>query len=212
LSVTLENGVHVQGTKVNRAIVQRIISQIEKPQPPITHSEKYGDEENPNDPDYIEALAIYHSTVYKVATDTMVKLGAEVMRPLPKNFPDWDSDEWVDKLIETGLRFYRNPDNVKRHGEIDISTDARRAAVWTEIVVIGSCNTSALVQEIMRANGTVEREVMEAAAWLKSYRPRTGDTNAAAAEPDTDRDRDRDKPTRIDTPVRGTRSRATRAR
>jgi len=211
LSVTLENGVHVQGTKVNRAVVQRIISQIQKPEPPIIHTEKYGDEENPNDPDYLESLAIYHSTVYKVATDTMVKLGTKVLRPLPKGFPDW-TDDWDRDPIMEGLQFYRDPDKVRRRNDIDISTDEKREAVWMELVVIGSVPTAELVTEIMQANGTVEREVMEAAAWLKSYRARTGDTNAPAKEPDTDGDSSGDKPTRIGSRVRGTRGSAPRAR
>jgi len=211
LSVTLENGVHVQGTKVNRAIVQRIIAQIEKPEPPVIHTEKYGDEENPNDPDYLEALAIYHSTVYKVATDTMVRLGAKVLRPLPKGFPDWDDDSWINDPVMAGLTFYRDPSKVRRRHDIDISTDEKREAVWMEMVVIGSVPTAQLVTEIMQANGTIEREVMEAAAWLKSYRTRTGDTNAPAAEPDTDGDSSRRKPTRISPAVRGTRGGAARA-
>ena len=94
-----KNVIEVEGVKlrirpVSALLIQEITSHIKDPRPPIQpNPDKDGRmEENPFDPEYLEAVKVANTQRALATSDTMVMFGLELMNGLP-------SDEtWIKKL------------------------------------------------------------------------------------------------------------------
>lgn len=105
--VTLSSGAQVRAKRVPDNLVLTLHRQNPAPKPPIVEIREEGRrprrEENPNDPDYVQALETYQLEIANKMTDLILLAGMEVVN-LPKGMDEYDAEgEWVEELEAMGL-------------------------------------------------------------------------------------------------------------
>ena len=90
---TLRNGVRVKVFPVSATLIDEVVSRVEDPEVPIFHNpDKDRDEPNPNDPQYLKALAKADKQRGIAAMDAMVMFGVQVVDGIPA------PETWLTKL------------------------------------------------------------------------------------------------------------------
>jgi hypothetical protein len=163
-----ENGVVLKLKKVSRFVIVDMGRKIPVPKIPVVYIEDKGrNEENPNDPDYIEAL---NEANYKRAMATVtasLTLGTEIVS-LPEGMPGPDDDEWFSVLEAL---------------DIDVPKDNKRLrySAWLKYIALDDNSFNDLIQLVFKFSGlTTEQEV---AAAQNGFR---GETTWAADIPVSD--------------------------
>ena len=101
--ITLSTGVVLKVKPVPKHFIFTVTSKFEKPKVPVYFNEKKGrEEENPNDPDYAEAVEMYVADIAAAAIDVVILRGTEIIS-VPKDFPDHNSKEWKEEMAILGL-------------------------------------------------------------------------------------------------------------
>ena len=95
--VTLPNGVKLKLQKSPPFALQQAVANLEPPKVPIWKSPKGRDEENPNDPDYIKALAQYQGQTGQAALNALFLFGVEVVS-VPSGMQTIEDTTWSDEL------------------------------------------------------------------------------------------------------------------
>lgn len=170
-SVILENGVKIRTTAVPSAIVRNLIAQVKRPSPPIVTLRDGSQEENPNDPGYLDELGAYHGMVVMANMRAAANHGTEPVA-WPPGFPTWDSDEWVEDFESSGVLFHKEAGVPAPIGHIDISTPHRRKFQWKIMVAIGSCSIVEIFHQVVRKSATIEAEVAEAQRFFQNRKER----------------------------------------
>lgn len=178
-TIILENGVKIRTKAVSSAVLRGVLGQLKEPKVPTFKLDDGSDEENPNDPDYREAMDTFAMAVIGGASRAWVQLGTEVLA-WPAGFPTWDSDEWVEEFESVGIAFHRNAQETAPDGVIDISTERRRKFQWKSMVVLNGIDLAKVWPQVMRKNGTQEAEVLAAMKWFQARKERTGPAESAA--------------------------------
>jgi hypothetical protein len=102
---TLSTGVRVRLQQVSLDTLDRAMRKLAKPEVPMWFNEDKGREEpNPNDPDYLAAVAQYNVDQYRVSRDIFVLFGMELVDGMPAD------DSWLRRLRL-----------LERLGDIDLS-------------------------------------------------------------------------------------------
>lgn len=159
---------------VPQSALTRIIEQLDKPVVPKFQLPDGTWEENPNDPDYINAMDIYATDVMSAVQSAYTQLGTEVVG-IPDNIPPADSDDWIEELEYAGLHFYRGAEGeTLGKSDVDISTPFKRKAEWKRLVALNGAPTRELISGIAQLSGTLEAEVIRAYAWFQARIKRGG--------------------------------------
>jgi len=148
--LVLSTGVKIRILAVSPVLMSDIVGEAMKyrPKPPTNYIESLGrEEENPSDPDYVEALNNWNGMVLLDVNNAYVLKGTEVIE-MPNGFPDSDDPSFLDDM-----RILNRP----------IDTPRQRYLAWIKYVAapLGE-DTAAIVREVGRLTGVSEVEVEEA--------------------------------------------------
>jgi len=148
---TSSNGIVFRFRPVSRLIITDAIRRIKDPKPPLVMDPDKGRmEENPNDPDYVEAVADADYRRGMLAVDVYLSMGTEVVYR-PEELESVESTGWSDDLESFGL-------------EIPARGRARYVA-WVKYYALTDEETNTLTLMAMRHGGaTLEDDVAEALA------------------------------------------------
>jgi len=103
--VRLSSGVRVRVNPVSGWLIEDVTAGIKNPPVPVWHNpDNERDEENPNDPGYLQAISDVRQKRIEAVLDTVVLFGMELVDGMPKD------DMWLQKLRR-----------LERLGHIDLS-------------------------------------------------------------------------------------------
>ena len=157
--LTLTTGVVLRIGDVPAWAFQEIQKQmrLERPKVPVVHIEaKDRDEPNPNDPDYVDAIAAYDAKHTEKLMDMAIMLGTE-MESVPDGFPKPDDEGWTEKLKKLGIAIPDNKD-----------LDARYLS-WVKLCAARTDkDLGSLILACGRNAGVTEEDAAEAAASFSS--------------------------------------------
>lgn len=154
-TVTLGNGVCLRVKKFPPFLIRQAIAQIQKPKPPKIELEGKGEEENPDDPIYKEALEEYELATTEKAIDTMLVAGTEVVSVPDGIYPPDEVDNWAQLLDFLGVTF----DRENKFGLY---------LTWLKLYVLSDpSDMELLMKELASAIGLSEEEVDQA---VESFR------------------------------------------
>lgn len=146
-----ESGIELRLKKVSRFIVTEVGKKILMPKVPVVYIEdKERMEENPNDPDYRQALIAAQNERGALIVTSVVALGTEVAR-LPEGIAGPLDDEWIEVLEGVDL-------------EIDRKNQRLRYAAWLKYIALpDGPEFDALITKVFRFSGlTAEADVKDA--------------------------------------------------
>jgi len=161
-TVTLSTGVVLKIKPFPRTFIFAVTGRIKKPKPPLVFIESKGrEEENPDDPDYQEALEKWAVDVANAGNDVALLRGCEI-ESIPEGLPGPDSKEWKNEMEVYGLPMIKNP--VARY----LSWLKAIAAPLERDIIL-------LLGEIGRLTGVSEADVEDAVALFRRLATRTTD-------------------------------------
>ena len=103
--VTLSTGIRVRIVPVSAQLITECVAQVQRPVVPTWFDPNLErDVENPNHPDYIEALKEHDTLQGRAAMDALVMFGVELVDGVPED------DRWAKKLML-----------MEKYGHIDLS-------------------------------------------------------------------------------------------
>lgn len=101
--ITLSTGVILRGKAVNPITLIRVMASHPRPRPPIVFIKEMGrDMENPDDPNYQEALRSWRMKTNDLTLNALILLGTELVK-VPAKFPKPDDEAWINKYRLLGL-------------------------------------------------------------------------------------------------------------
>lgn len=155
---TSSAGLKLRIKKVSPFIIAEARRKLRAPRVPSVFNEDKGrNEENPNDPDYLEAVQNYQFDASMLAQRVYFILGTEVVS-VPKGMHTYDSPMWADEILAA-------------YDELDIPAEGpRRYHAWLKFYAIPSDEDQGLLlRAILNLGGaTMEADVQQA---QKSFRP-----------------------------------------
>lgn len=147
--ITLSSGVKIRLKPVNQHFIFQVMSKFKPPKVPVIHDKKKGrDEENPNDPDYQNALEQYVADQAQAGNDTCLLRGIDVVET-PKGFMKHDSAQWKEEMEILG-----------------IPTDSERLCYlsWLKAIAIPTHEElNTVLEGIGRLTGVTEADIASAA-------------------------------------------------
>lgn len=168
---TSSTGVKVRLKRVSALIISDAAQKLKAPRPPkVFIDDKGREEENPNDPEYIEEMDRYAYNKGYLAVTVYLTLGVEVLHR-PDEIPAPESTEWSDEISTiTGM-------------EIPATGRARYLA-WLKYIAFTETDVATVTTRIMRLNGVIEEaDVVEA---LESFRNNAGLSTATGVPASTE--------------------------
>lgn len=183
--ITLESGVVLRLKPVSPMMLRSAAKHLERPRPPVVNiPEKGRDEENPNDPDYIRAVAQWSIDVAEAGLSVALMLGTEV-ESVPEGMAGHEDDAWIE-AIEGVDAIVGGTTTIHREGR-------GRYLDWLRLYAIGSETDFFRLSRVLTSGVALSEEEVNAAAasfrGLASWSPVTG---AIAPQPAAVGDNDRD--------------------
>lgn len=100
--VELSTGVVLRVKKVPRQVFADIVADIKAPAVPVAYiPDKGREEENPDDPDYLDKYRTYQARLAKAMSDAVTLLGTDV-ESVPDGFPTDTDRDWLDEMRALG--------------------------------------------------------------------------------------------------------------
>jgi hypothetical protein len=138
----LTTGIKARLVPVGASLIDDVVAQVKNPKVPVFFDEKKGrEEENPNDPDYIQACTDATRQRNMAAMDAMILFGMILVDPLPEDNIWLQKLQWLQKRSVLNLDEYNLEDKFdleflyKRYiacGTIDLITLGRKAGLNKE--------------------------------------------------------------------------------
>jgi len=117
---TTSTGVTLKVTQPKTRIIYNLYAQNPAPKPPkivIEEGGKKREEENVNDPDYVEAEATYRTRIYESYIKIIILTSTEIVS-LPQGMLSFDEDkDWQDELEAMGLDVGHSANRKERYLE-----------------------------------------------------------------------------------------------
>jgi hypothetical protein len=160
----LSNGIVLSLRPIPPGIIERAIARLERPKvPKITLKDKGVEEENPNDPEYLDALAIRERKVIETSTNVMLLVGTAI-----KSIPDGlcgPNDSWLDTEMLSYLGV-----------EAEMKTKYDRYLSWLNLYGL-ACQEDVLVvlSAVTKMAGLGEEDVQAAVSRFRSRKTRRTD-------------------------------------
>lgn len=172
----LSNGVEIEIVQVPSELMRRAMQAIQKPPIPKVTFERSGEqitEENPDDPDYLDALDDYHRRRMDVFSMVLLARGTRLVH-VPEGMYRPEDDAWIEEVRDVGV-------------EPDVSTKARRYAEWLRLYAFVSQADHANVTAMaMMRYGILDREVSETIEFFRHKAQRGIAADAPVESDDTD--------------------------
>jgi len=159
--VELQNGIRLRVKGVPPFLIRSAVMKLVKPVPPKIKLQegKDAEEENPDDPEYKEALAKYEEETEEAAINVMLA-GGTTIEHIPDGMFGPEGDEWVDTEM---AEFFGV--------ELDLSSTIARKLSWLKYYALTSeLEITVLTVALGRKVGMNEGEVADA---LESFRSGT---------------------------------------
>lgn len=172
--ITLSNGIILDIKSVPPFAIREAVSKLEPPKVPVWHNEaKDTDEENPNDPDYLEAVQKFRVDQLLLLNDVMLLLGSSAHH-IPDGVSKPEDDDWIEALTSIGLN-------------VQVDNKFKRYAAWLRYYALESdADIAQLTSSCLMNSGVTEREVQRAIASFRDLSERRTDRDSTAEEADTD--------------------------
>lgn len=165
--ILLSSGVILNLTSVPKTFIYEATRAFKRPKiPTYLNEEKGREEENPGDPDYLEALEMYAADVANAATDVALLRGTSIQE-IPDDVMEPDSEEWIQEMEVLGLPMRDNP----------------RARYMTWIKAIAAPldkDINGLLEEVGRLTGVSESDVADAVDRFRRNTARSKDRRASS--------------------------------
>lgn len=181
--VTLSCGVVLKFKPVPSLAIREAAMRIQVPEvPKVLMEDKGREEENPNDPDYLLAVAEHKAAVALVANNVILILGTEIGH-VPDGMARPEEDGWLDEMQVLGIEF-------------DTESRSARKLAWLKFYAIRTDeDTVKALMGPMRSAGVSEVDVASAIDSFRSDEarpasdgsdgPQDGGDGADVREPDT---------------------------
>lgn len=149
--VLLSNGILMRVMPTSQEVMRRMISQRERPKPPVQMIEELGrEEENEDDPAYQDALEQYDQLLMDDTYRVLMFLGTEVVS-VPPGWYMPEDPRWIHRLAAGGIK-------------VNEENEATRYVDWIQLYAIRTVyDNSKLIGALMARVGALkESEVMAA--------------------------------------------------
>jgi hypothetical protein len=178
--LTLTTGVRVRLHAVSSSLVEDMRMAIPEPPVPVVWIEaKEREEENPNDPRYLEAIAQMQRERATAVLDGLIMFGVELMDGLPED------DSWLKKL-----KLLEKMGRISLKG-FDLKDEFDREFLYKRYVAVAGADLQTLAplqsvrpQEVVRARGMFLGD--EARDTARRLRSEGRDTDGDRDEPASD--------------------------
>lgn len=170
--LTLSNGIQLKMRSIPPLLYNTAANSIKAPEVPkvyIKDDERF--EDNPNDPDYLQAVTAYTLAQRLVMLNLMFLRGTEIVS-IPDGLPRPEDDEWIENL-EADAKI------IGFALEIPRANSRERYLSWMRLFALANAEDLAKAEvAVMRASLT-EEEVAEAAETFRSVQERPADNGTA---------------------------------
>lgn len=167
-NIVLSSGVVLKPVTLPPLVLMEAMTAVPAPKPPVYHDKRLGREiENPDDPDYKEALGFHRLRYATGMMNSMLIFGVEIVS-IPEGLASIDSDEWVEKLSLAGI-------------QVMPKSKSWRKLAWLKSVAVKSAEDNSLVMEKVGSKSGVAEADVDLAA--KSFR-----SKEAAGRPSESKD------------------------
>lgn len=165
--ILLSSGVILNLTSVPKTFIYEATRAFKRPKiPTYLNEEKGREEENPGDPDYLEALEMYAADVANAATDVALLRGTSIQE-IPDDVIGPDSEEWIQEMEVLGLPMRDNP--------------RARYMTWIKAIAAPLDNDiNGLLEEVGRLTGVSESDVADAVERFRRITARSKNTPASS--------------------------------
>lgn len=166
-TITFNSGVVVKLKRVEPLLVHDAINDLVVPEvPKILIKDKNYEEENPNDPKYIQAVKRYEQDRADRIEDTLIVLGTEI-QSTPKDFSKADDSDWSERFEAIGMKIFP-VGSIKRYLQ------------WFRLWVLrGNADDIAnFFTSMNRLQGIVEEDVAEVATSFRDTKKRGANRTA----------------------------------
>lgn len=173
--ITLDNGVVLKLMPVPPFVTQQAVMNLKEPKPPLVDVGKGEgrEEENPNDPDYLEEMNAYNVQVIETTTNAMLITGTEIAA-IPDGMQSPEDDDWLDRIQFLGI-------------EVERENKWARYVAWLRYYVLSAPSITRIIAELRKSIGLTEEEVDAA---VKTFRNRAARRANKRVSPETPGDRD----------------------
>lgn len=153
--IELSTGVVLRSKAISRNIFADILSEHVAPHiPSVYNHDKGREEDNPQDPEYLDQMRRYNTQLARAMSDALIVLGTE-FESKPDSLPSYDDETWLEEV--NLLRIYKT---TSRKG---------RYLAWVKTVAISTDDDfKAITESVKRSMGVPEGDVADAA---KRFRP-----------------------------------------
>lgn len=154
--IHLSSGIVLKPKRVPNLMFAEMMRHFKRPNPPIVYNEDIGrNEENPNDPGYLEKLAGYNAEVTMAIVDLMVVSGTEV-HSVPKSKDKPEDSGWREEM-ETVFESV----GIK----VENLVGKKLYLMWVKFYAAPSeDDISKIMEGVGRLSGVAESDVAEATA------------------------------------------------
>ena len=166
--VTLSNGIKLRLKPVPPFLVRQAAMKLERPKVPMMDIGKGRDEENPDHPAYLEAMAEYENRSTDAALNVMLAAGTEVVS-VPEEVSGPLDDGWLPLMEVLEI-------------EIDLDRPVARYLAWVRYVALATAADVTVITKAMSKGIGLSEEDVEASA--QSFRNRAA-RRADKRSPDT---------------------------
>lgn len=152
----LANGVRLKLRRVPPLAIREAAIRVPPPKvPTVWIQDREREEENPNDPGYLEAMARYQAEQMFRVADVMMLLGTSIGE-LPDGIASPESDEWIEMLEALDIPVER----VNKH---------KRYLAWMRLYATErEEDIAVIIGRVAALSGVTEVEVQRAAAAFRS--------------------------------------------
>lgn len=166
-TVTLKNGISLRLKSVPPFLVQKAAGAVTRPDVPKVYLEDKGVyEDNPADPDYIDAMAVWEAKTIEAGVSVMLAAGTAVDH-VPASMEGPDDDGWLELITYFGI-------------DVDLGSRVSRYLTWLLCYALDDPDDLAnLVATTQRMTGIREEEAQEALATFRNRAERRAANGAS---------------------------------
>lgn len=161
--ITLSSGVRLKLQAVSKHYLYAVTSRFPPPEIPLVHLEgKKQPIQNPDDPDYQEAMEVWMTKVANIGNDAALLRGTDVLE-IPDGIPGPDDEAWIQEMEVLGLEMIDNPKARYLHWLKGIASPA-------------DSDILELLEALGRLTGVSEDDVADAVEKFRSLAIRSSDS------------------------------------
>lgn len=160
--IKLTSGVVLRGKAAPPLLLIKVLAAFPRPKPPTwMHPTMAREMENPDDPEYLEALQAWKMESSNATVNALIILGTELVSK-PKDLPGPDDKQWLEDYAELGLPM--KPESA-----------TWRYLTWVTFKAAPTSHDLEYIQEVVgRLSGVPEKKVAAADSFPGSDKEKQG--------------------------------------